>query len=194
MCSHTRFHGTSPREPWFFGEQAEEIIRKWLAWRYRLIPYLQGCALEAHQTGMPVMRSMPLAFPDEPLSWSFEHQYMLGPSLLVAPVIQPGGKVRFYLPAGKWYDISNSAWEQGPGLFEREMPLDQIPVFGREGNILPLGPAVQHTGELKPGLDLEQVWAFGLLRNGMQLPGLDLRISPNGKIINIPNDVELKYL
>jgi alpha-D-xyloside xylohydrolase len=101
MCSHTRFHGTSPREPWFFGEQAEEIIRKWLAWRYQLIPYLQGCALEASQTGMPVMRAMNLAFPEDPLAWQFEHQYMLGPSLLVAPVIQAGGHVRFYLPAGK---------------------------------------------------------------------------------------------
>ncbi len=194
MCSHTRFHGTSPREPWFFGEQAEEIIRKWLAWRYRLIPYLQGCALEAHQTGMPVMRPMPLAFPDEPLSWHFEHQYMLGPSLLVAPVLQPGGKVCFYLPAGKWYDIWNGAWEQGPGLFEREIPLDRIPVFGREGNILPLGPAVQHTGELKPGLDLEQVWAFGLPRDGLQLPGLTLGISSNGKILDIPDDVKIQYL
>lgn len=193
MCSHTRFHGTSPREPWFFGEQAEEIIRKWLAWRYRLIPYLQGCALEAQETGMPVMRSMPLAFPDEPLSWHFEHQYMLGPSLLVAPVIQPGGKVCFYLPAGKWYDIWNGVWEQGPGRFEREMPLDQIPVFGREGNFLPLGPAVQHTGKLKPGLDLEQVWAFGLPRNGMQLPDLTLNVLSNGKISNLPADVQILF-
>ena len=194
MCSHTRFHGTSPREPWFFGEQAEEIIRFWLAWRYRLIPYLQGCALEAQQTGMPVMRPMPLAFPGEPLSWHFQHQYMLGPSLLVAPVIQPGGKVNFYLPSGRWYDIWNRAWEQGPGMFEREMPLEQIPVFGREGSILPLGPTVQHTGELRAELDLEEVWAFGPPGNGMQLPGLNLDVSPNGKIRNIPNHVNIKNL
>jgi len=194
MCSHTRFHGTSPREPWFFGEQAEEIIRHWLAWRYRLIPYLQCCALEAQQTGMPVMRPMPLAFPGEPLSWHFQHQYMLGPSLLVAPVIQPGGKVFFYLPSGRWYDIWNGAWEQGPGMVERDMPLDQIPVFGREGSILPLGPAVQYTGELRAELDLEEVWAFGLPGNGMQLPGLSLDVSPNGKISNIPNHVKIKNL
>ncbi|GAB4494577.1 MAG: alpha-xylosidase [Anaerolineales bacterium] len=174
MTSHTRFHGTSPREPWFFGEQAEQIIRQWLAWRYQLIPYLQACALEASQSGLPVMRAMPLAFPNEPLAWGFEHQYMLGPSLLVAPVIQPGGKVRFYLPAGRWFDIWEQKWEQGPGLFERQMPLHQIPVFGREGNLLPLGPAVQHTGELKAGLHLEQVWAFGQPKSGMTLPGLVL--------------------
>lgn len=187
LASHTRFHGTSPREPWHFGQEAEEIVRKWLAWRYQLIPYLQACALEAQQTGMPVMRAMMLAFPDEPFSWGFEQQYMLGPSLLVAPVLQAGGKVRYYLPAGKWYDIWAEAWVQGPGVFEREMPLDQIPVFGREGTLLPLGPAVQHTGQLKAGLDLEQVWAFGTPRNGIQLPGLAL----NG-LEDVPEDVKVR--
>jgi alpha-D-xyloside xylohydrolase len=186
MCSHTRFHGTSPREPWYFGPEAEEIIRKWLAWRYQLIPYLQACALEAAQTGLPVMRPMVLVFPDEPLAWGFEHQYMLGPSLLVAPVIQPGGKVRFYLPAGRWFDIWNQVWVQGPDLFERAMPLDQIPIFGREGTLLPLGPAVQHTGELKAGLDLEQVWAFGTPRSGIQLPGLVLN-----RLEDVPESVKV---
>lgn len=192
MCSHTRFHGTSPREPWFFGEQAEEIIRKWLGWRYQLIPYLQGCALEAQQTGMPVTRAMTLAFPDEPISWQFEHQYMLGPSLLVAPVIQPGGHVHFYLPEGNWFDIWNQTWVQGPGVFNREVPLAHIPVFGREGTILPLGPAVQHTGELKPGLDLEQVWAFGKPRNGIQLPGLRLSVTSGGELVGLPEGVIVK--
>jgi alpha-D-xyloside xylohydrolase len=194
MCSHTRFHGTSPREPWFFGEQAEEIIREWLAWRYQLIPYLQGCAIEASQSGMPVIRAMTLAFPDEPIAWQFEHQYMLGPSLLTVPVIQPGGHVRFYLPAGKWYDLWNQAWVQGPGVFEREVPIDHIPVFGCEGTLLPLGPAVQHTGELRAGLDLEQVWAFGRPRNGMRLPGLNLSVTSGGEVVGLPEGIEVKVI
>jgi len=112
---------------------------------------------------------------------------------LVIPVLQPGGRVRFYLPAGNWFDIWNQTWVQGPGLFEREVPLDHIPIFGREGSILPLGPAVQHTGELKAGLHLEQVWAFGLPRNGMQLPGLNLSISSDGKLENLPSDVKIQF-
>ncbi len=191
MTSHTRFHGTSPREPWFFGTQAEDIVREWLAWRYQLIPYLQGCALEASQTGMPVMRAMMLAFPQERLSWQFEHQYMLGPSLLVVPVIKPGGKVVFYLPAGRWYDIWNQAWLQGPGVFEKEVPIDHIPVFGREGALLPLGPAVQHTGELKSALTLDQVWSFGKPRHSQALPGLMLDVQPDGSINNIPSGVSI---
>ncbi len=161
MCSHTRFHGLGEREPWVYGEEAEDIVRKWLDWRYQLIPYLQSCALEASQTGMPVMRSMVLAFPDDRIAWQFDQQYMLGGSLLVAPVLVPGGKTRYYLPAGRWYDIFNKKWVEGHGLFEHEVPLETIPIFGREGTILPLGPTVQHTGELKAGLDVEQVWTFG---------------------------------
>ncbi len=161
MASHTRFHGLGPREPWAFGEEAEEIVRTWLNWRYRLIPYLQACAAEAATSGLPVMRAMPLAFPGDPVAWQFEHQYMLGPSLLVAPVIRPGGRLRFYLPAGRWYDIWEKRWRQGPGFYEEERPLAHIPVFGREGAMLPLGPAVQHTDALASDLDIEEVWAFG---------------------------------
>ena len=194
MASHTRFHGIGEREPWIYGEQAENIVRKWLAWRYQLIPYQQGCALEAARTGMPVMRSMVLAFPEDRIAWQFDQQYMLGGSLLVVPVLVPGGKVRFYLPAGKWYDIWNQTWVEGPGAFEREAPLDHIPVFGRAGTILPLGPAVQHTGELKAGLDLEQVWAFGTPQTGMELPGLELRVSPRGMVDNLPAGVRFQLI
>ena len=74
------------------------------------------------------------------------------------------------------------------------MPLEHIPVFGREGTILPLGPAVQHTGELKPGLDLEQVWAFDSPRSGMQLPGLNLSILPGGEIGNLPPGVKINVI
>jgi alpha-D-xyloside xylohydrolase len=194
MASHTRFHGIGEREPWVYGEQAENIVRQWLTWRYQLIPYLQGCALEAEQTGMPVMRSMVLSFPEDRVAWQFDQQYMLGGSLLVVPVVVPGGMSHFYLPPGKWYDIWNHAWVEGPGFFERQVPLDHIPVFGREGTILPLGPAVQHTGELKPGLDLEQVWTFGTPKVGMQLPGLNLSILPGGELGNLPSGVKMRVI
>jgi alpha-D-xyloside xylohydrolase len=190
LSSHTRFHGTSPREPWHYGQQAEEIVRKWLGWRYKLIPYLQSCALEAQATGLPLMRSMALAFPEDRLAWQYEEQYMLGESLLVIPVLSPGGKTQFYLPAGRWFDIWEQSWIEGPSTFERQVPLEYIPVFGREGCLLPLGPAVQHTGELKTKLDLEQVWAFGLPRKGIQLPDLELNVSSDGTITNLPKDVK----
>ncbi len=193
MCSHTRFHGLGEREPWVYGEEAEQIVRKWLAWRYQMIPYLQGCALQAAQTGLPVMRAMVLAFPQERLAWQFDQQYMLGDALLVAPVVVPGGKAHYYLPDGRWYDIHNKRWLSGPGLFDEDVPLDQIPLFAREGTILPLGPAVQHTGELKDGLDLTEIWVFGHPQAGVQLPGLNISISVAGEIENLPDDVVIKH-
>lgn len=191
MSSHTRFHGLGEREPWVYGEEAETIVRSWLNWRYRLIPYLQGCALQAEQTGLPIARSMPLSFPEDRLSWQFDHQYMLGPALLAAPVIIPGGQVSFYLPQGRWFDLWNQTWVEGPGLFERGVPLDQIPVFGREGSILPLGPAVQHTGDLNPDLHVDEIWTFGEPTAGLPLPGLDLQVLPGEGLKNVPQDIRI---
>ncbi len=190
MCSHTRFHGIGEREPWVYGEEAETIVRQWLRWRYRLIPYLQGCALESSQTGMPVMRAMVLAFPADRSARGFEIQYMLGPALLVAPVVEPGGGVSYYLPEGEWFDIWNETWLEGPRVFEKKMPLDQIPIFGRKGQVLPLGPVVQHTGELRPGVDIEEVWCFGQPQAGINLPGMALNISPAGDL-RVPEDIKV---
>jgi alpha-D-xyloside xylohydrolase len=175
MASHTRFHGTSPREPWHFGEDAERIVRRWLEWRYRLIPYLESCALDAHQTGMPVMRAMPLAFPADRDAHRHEHQYLFGPALLVAPVLAPGGTVRVYLPAGRWYDLHSGARLEGPRAVEMTVPLDLMPMFGRDGHVLPLGPAAQHTGELDPQRPIDEIYVFGQPERGLTLP-TDIRV------------------
>ena len=93
FSSHSRVHGDSPREPWRFGEVALTIVRKFVRLRYRLFPYIRSAALEARATGLPVIRALPLAFPDDPNAAAWDHEYLFGPSLLVAPVIQPGGEL-----------------------------------------------------------------------------------------------------
>lgn len=150
LSSHTRFHGQSVREPWEFGEEAERIVVEWINLRYRLIPYLEQCAEEASRTGLPVMRAMPLAFPDDRVAWTFEEQYMFGPALLVVPVLRPGGHVRFYLPAGRWTDFWSGEVVEGPRVVETTAPLDRIPVFGREGTEVPLGPTVRINSDELP--------------------------------------------
>ena len=148
FASHLRFHGTSPREPWAFGEEAEAVVRRWLDLRYQLIPYLESCLEEAERVGMPVMRAMPLAFPDEPEAWAFDTQFMFGPELLIAPILRPGGQVRLYLPHGQWRDfVSGESFDGGRSL-ELGYPLERFPVFARTEAEIPLGPAVQHTSEL----------------------------------------------
>ena len=161
FSSHIRVHGIGEREPWAFGPEAEAIARKWLAFRYRLIPYLKTVIDEAVRTGLPVMRAMPLAFPGQPLLRNYETQFLCGETLLVAPVLQPGGEVEIALPSGAWYDLNSRQRLPGGRIVRYRAGLDQFPVFGREGHALPLGPAVQHTGEIDPARPLLQLWLFG---------------------------------
>lgn len=162
MCSHTRFHGVGEREPWIYGPEVEAIITEWIRFRYRLIPYIKECEKEAIKTGLPVVRSMVLSFPHEKVAWSFEEQYMLGETLLVAPIIQPGNQVSVYLPKGNWYHLwSGQLYQGGQEVVFTDVPLNEIPVFGREGTCLPLGPVVQHTGQLNDVEVVEELWIFG---------------------------------
>ncbi len=159
--SHLRLNGIGEREPWAFGEMVEAIARKWLAFRYRLIPYLQRVIAEATATGMPVMRAMPLAFPGNPLVRDCETQFMCGDVLFVAPILQDGGQVSITLPPGAWYDLNSRQRFPGQRVLRYRATLDQFPAFGREGATLPLGAAVQHTGEIDAASPLEQLWVFG---------------------------------
>ena len=159
--SHIRVHGIGEREPWAFGPEAEAVSRKWLALRYRLIPYLERVVKQASRTGLPVMRAMPLAFPGHALLRSFDTQFMCGEALLVAPIAQPGGEVDVALPPGAWYDLNTRQRYPGRQVLRYKAKLDQFPVFGREGYALPLGRAVQHTGEIDAARPLEMLWVFG---------------------------------
>lgn len=161
LGSHMRFHGIGPREPWAYGEEAEHICRLWVKLRYRLIPYLRNACAQAARAGMPVSRSMVLAFPDQPDMWPFELQYMLGDDLFVAPVLKAGGSVRYRLPAGRWHDFWTGRMVSGGAVIEETVSLDRIPLYVRDGAVLPLGPVVSHTGELCPEKSVEYVVVYG---------------------------------
>src|SRR6266511_830232 len=161
FASHMRLHGIGEREPWAFGAQAEAIARKWLAFRYRLIPYLQATIAQASATGMPVMRAMPLAFPGNALVRDHDTQFMCGDALFVAPIVQEGGEVEIALPPGGWYDLNTRQRVAGARVLRYKATLDQFAVFGREGYALPLGRAVQHTGEIDFDRPIERLWVFG---------------------------------
>ena len=161
FCSHIRVHGIGEREPWAFGPEVEAICRKWLAFRYRLIPYLESVIASATATGMPVMRAMPLAFPGNALVRDFETQFMCGDALLVAPIVREGGDVEIALPPGGWFDLNTRQRIAGRQVVRYRAKLDQFPAFAREGYALPLGRAVQHTGEIDAARPLELLWVFG---------------------------------
>jgi alpha-D-xyloside xylohydrolase len=161
FSSHMRAHGVGPREPWAFGEDAEKIAREWIQLRYRLLPYLRRVIGQATATGLPVMRAMPLAFPTNALTRSYETQFMCGDALLVAPIVTPGGEVEVALPPGAWYDLASRQRLAGRQVIRYRATLEKFPVFGREGYALPLGPVVQHTGEVDSAKPLDALYLFG---------------------------------
>lgn len=134
----TRFHGTTPREPWNYGQEALEIVRSYANLRYSLIPYLDICAQEAIQSGLPLMRAMVLEFPNEPNIETIEDQYMLGPYLLVAPVLVEGQHERWvYFPEGDWFPLGGGPRFSGPGFAKVPAPLNWMPLFVRSNAVLP---------------------------------------------------------
>ena len=103
LSSHSRLHGfTSYRVPWIYDDEAVDVLRAFTRLKCRLMPYLFAAAAEAARSGAPMMRAMVLEFPDDPACETLDRQYMLGPSLLVAPVFSEDGQVSFYLPEGRW--------------------------------------------------------------------------------------------
>jgi alpha-D-xyloside xylohydrolase len=134
LCSHTRFHGMAPREPWVFGEEAVAIARTFGDLRTRLRLYLLRCAEEAAATGCPILRPLALELPHDPTCRHIDTQYLLGPDLLVCPVLEPGGRVEAYVPAGTWTDHFTGERFIGPRwvLFQ-DLPLDRLPLLVREG-------------------------------------------------------------
>ncbi|WP_353946931.1 alpha-xylosidase [Streptomyces sp. HUAS MG91] len=140
LSSHSRLHGSSSyRVPWEFGDEAVDVARQFTKLKHRLMPYLYGAAVEAHRTGVPLMRPMLLDFPGDPTARTLDRQYMLGPDLLVAPVFSADGDVEYYLPEGTWTHLLTGEQVQGPVWRSERHGFDSLPLYVRPGAVLPLG-------------------------------------------------------
>lgn len=139
LSSHSRLHGsTSYRVPWAYDEEACDVLRHFTQLKCRLMPYLYAMALEAHRTGVPMMRAMVIEFPDDPGCASLDRQYMLGDRLLVAPVLGADGGVDFYLPAGRWVHLLSGEVREG-GWHRTRHDFMDLPLYVRSGTIIALG-------------------------------------------------------
>lgn len=127
------------REPWSFGQPALEIARRFLTLRYRLLPYLYTLAWQASQRGHPLVRPLFWLDPADADLWDVGDAFLLGDGLLVAPVLEQGGRTRqVRLPKGTWYLYQDDTRRQGPATVQFRAPLEQIPVLVRAGTVLPM--------------------------------------------------------
>ncbi len=123
-------HTGRDNELWSYGEDVYEILKHYVAVREQMKPYLKEVMREASENGSPVMRAMFYEFPDDPMCWEADEQYMFGSRYLVAPVLYAGVTEReIYLPAGKWKNIATGEVLAGGRKVTVAAPLEVIPVF-----------------------------------------------------------------
>lgn len=148
LSSHSRLHGNSSyRVPWMFdekagdaaGDTAVDVLRFFTKLKCRLMPYLFGAAVEAHERGIPTMRAMMLEFPDDPGCDTLDRQYMLGGDLLVAPVFSSDGVVDYYLPAGRWTNFFTGQVVEGGRWMREKHGYLSLPLMVRQNSIVPVG-------------------------------------------------------
>jgi alpha-glucosidase len=129
-------------------EQVEPICRKYLELRSRLMPYLYTAVRECHDTGLPIVRALWLHDPTDAAAIARGDEYLWGPDMLVAPVVEKGATSRrLYLPRGAWIDFWTEESLAGGREIDKAVDLSTVPIYVRAGAVIPMGPVRQYVDE-----------------------------------------------
>jgi alpha-D-xyloside xylohydrolase len=137
----------------------EALCRGVLELRMKLVPYLHAAFVRYNRTGAPPFRALVLDHPDDARTWTVDDQYLVGESLLVAPLVAGQKQRDVYLPAGTWFDFWSGARHEGGAQIAVTAPLEQIPMFVKAGSLLPLADVTLHTDD--PASGALTVTAYG---------------------------------
>jgi alpha-D-xyloside xylohydrolase len=143
-----RIHGyQTETEPWKYGEKVENNMRSMMNLRYQLLPYIYSEAWQISKNNSTLMRPLIMDFNTDALAVSQAYQFMFGKAFLIAPVTAPDViNWDVYLPKqNAWYDFWSGRRFEGGQTVAAPAPLDKIPVFVKEGSIVPMGNVVQNT-------------------------------------------------
>ena len=166
--------GTRRQEPWLFGREKLDIIRRYVELRYELIPYFYDLFHEHLGTGLPVMRPLVLEYEKDVNTHNMNDEFMIGSELLVAPVIEQGATKRLvYLPEGEWFDCWTKELIAGGQYIIRDAPLDTCPVYVKAGAILPKYPVEAYIGTKEQKKLILEVYAGDGEYEHYQDDGLD---------------------
>jgi len=153
FCPLFRSHGQFPYREIFNispeGTPSYESMVYYDKLRYRLMPYLYSLAGLTYFNDYTIMRAMIMDFGNDKMVRNIGDQYMFGPSLLVAPVYKYKSRTReIYFPSlCGWYDFYTGTYVQGGYRLKVDAPYGRIPLYVKEGSIIPVGPDIQYTGE-----------------------------------------------
>lgn len=150
-----RTHGSLPTEIYNYTATTKPIAIQFSTLRYRLMPYIYSLAWKVTNENYTMTRALPFDFPGDASVRNIANQFMFGPALLVNPVTTTGATSRsVYLPAGSWYDFWTGAPAAGGASVNASAPLSSIPIYGRAGGILPMGPKIQYATQSVDPIEL----------------------------------------
>lgn len=156
FCPIFRTHGHRPENELWSYKAVEPILIQYDKLRYRLMPYIYSLAWKVSSDDYTIQRPLVMDWRTDPKTWNIGDQFMFGPALMVAPVIQQGALSRsVYLPKARlWYDFWTGDPIQGARQIQAAAPLDRLPLYVRAGSILPLGPEIEFASQ-DPGGPIE---------------------------------------
>lgn len=140
LSTHSRLHGSSSyRVPWAYDEEAVAVVKFFTRLKASLMPYLFRNAIETSKLGIPSMRSMVLEYTQDPTCAYLDKQYILGDSLLVAPIFNDQGIAQYYLPEGNWTNYFTGEVKSGCRWYKEKLGYLDIPLYVKPGSILAVG-------------------------------------------------------
>jgi len=149
FISHSRIHGFGNRELYKFEPDVVRICRDFIQLRYRLMPYIYGTAMRCVEQSLPMARALVVEYQDDPTVWNIGDEFLFGDGILVAPIVDESNRRRVYLPAGTWTDWWSHVRLPGSQWITVAAEIDRMPLFIREGAIIPFGPVMNYVDEKK---------------------------------------------
>ena len=136
------------QEPWVFGDEITDIVRKFVELRYQLLPYLYTAFWKYLNNGTPILKSLVLFDQEDPHTHYRSDEFVYGDQILVCPIQEPNAKGRrMYIPRGKWYNFWTNELIDGGKEMWVDADLDSMPIFIKEGAVIPKYPVQQYVGE-----------------------------------------------
>jgi len=179
FVSHSRIHGAGERELYKFAPETMRICRDYLRLRYSLMPYIYAQARVCVEESLPMARALVVEYQDDPTVANMCDEWLFGRDLLVAPIFDESNRRRVYLPEGMWTDFWSHERIEGPCWMTVEADIESVPLYIREGALVPIGPVMNYIGE-KP-IEKAELLVSLLTQRGKS----SLKVQLNNKWVNL---------
>ena len=182
---HSTKNGIS-KEPWLYGERAEKIAADFMRLRHRLLPYLYTANVLTAREGAPICAPMYYGW-DSPYAFEVKNEYTFGSELIVAPVTSKAGRdgsarTTVWLPAGRWTDFFTGETVEGERILTLKTPLERIPVFAKEGAIVPMIAEREGNSQTFDALEVRVYNGKGSYTMFDEAGSIDFSVETNGKV------------